>query len=77
MVSLSDLLGISRQTAVLAFIIGDGFSNLIIPANGVLMATLGIAGVPFEKWFRFVIPLFCGYIAVSVIFLMIAVLTGY
>ena len=37
MVPLSDLLGISRQTAVLIFISGDGFSNLVVPISGVLM----------------------------------------
>jgi uncharacterized ion transporter superfamily protein YfcC len=58
MVPLSDLLGISRQTAVLIFISGDGFSNMIIPTNGVLMASLAIAGVPFDKWVKFVWPLF-------------------
>ena len=57
-VPLSDLLGISRQTAVLAFIFGDGFSNSIIPTNGVLMASIAIAGVPYEKWFKFIWPLF-------------------
>ena len=46
MVPPSDLLNISRQTAVLAFIPGDGFSNLIMPTNGVLMARLGITAVP-------------------------------
>jgi uncharacterized ion transporter superfamily protein YfcC len=55
---LSDLLGISRQTAVLAFVFGDGFSNSIIPTNGVLMASIAIAGVPYEKWFKFIWPLF-------------------
>jgi uncharacterized ion transporter superfamily protein YfcC len=57
-VPLSDLLGISRQTAVLAFVFGDGFSNSIVPTNGVLMASIAIAGVPYEKWFRFFWPLF-------------------
>jgi uncharacterized ion transporter superfamily protein YfcC len=57
-VPLSDLLGISRQTAVLAFVFGDGFSNTIIPTNGILMACIAIAGVPFEKWFKFIWPLF-------------------
>lgn len=55
---LADLLGISRQTAVLAFVFGDGFSNSIIPTNGVLMACIAIAGVPYEKWFKFIWPLF-------------------
>ena len=77
MVPLADLLGITRQTAVLAFITGDGFSNMVIPTNGVLMAILGIAMVPFEKWFKFVAPLFIILSVVAGVFLMIAVLIGY
>jgi uncharacterized ion transporter superfamily protein YfcC len=57
-VPLSDLIGISRQTSVLAFIFGDGLSNSIIPTSGVLMASIGVAGVPYEKWFKFMLPLF-------------------
>ena len=57
-VPLSDLIGISRQTSVLAFIFGDGISNSIIPTSGVLMASIGVAGVPYEKWFKFMLPLF-------------------
>lgn len=77
MVPLADLLGITRQTAVLAFISGDGFSNMIIPTNGVLMAIIGIAMVPFEKWFKFVVPLFIILSVVAAIFLFIAVYIGY
>ncbi len=77
MVPLSDLLGISRQTAVLAFTAGDGFSNIVIPTNGVLMAMLGIAGVPFEKWFRFVLPLFLVLILIAFGALAVAVLIDY
>jgi uncharacterized ion transporter superfamily protein YfcC len=77
MVPLSDLLGISRQTAVLAFISGDGFSNLIIPTNGVLMAILGIAGVPFEKWFRFIWPLFIILSLIAGLSLGLAVIINY
>jgi len=57
-VPLSDLIGISRQSSVLAFIFGDGISNSIIPTSGVLMASIGVAGVPYEKWFKFMLPLF-------------------
>lgn len=57
-VPLSDLVDISRQTSVLAFVFGDGISNSIIPTSGVLMASIGIAKVPYEKWFRFMLPLF-------------------
>ena len=58
MAPLSDLLGISRQTAVLAFQFGDGLSNLIIPTSGVTMGVLGIARVPYQIWLRWFLPLF-------------------
>lgn len=77
MVPLADLLGITRQTAVLAFTSGDGFSNMVIPTNGVLMAILGIAVVPFEKWFKFVLKLFLMLSVVAALFLVIAVTIGY
>lgn len=77
MTPMSDLLGISRQTAVLAFILGDGLSNLIIPTNGVLMAMLGLARVPFEKWFKLVLPVFIVTIIIAFIFIAVAVVTGY
>lgn len=54
---LSDLLGISRQTAVLAFQLGDGLFNLFIPTSGVTMGVLSIAKIPFQKWFKWILPL--------------------
>ena len=77
MVPLSDLLSISRQSAVLAFILGDGISNLIIPTNGYLMAVLAIAGVPYEKFVKFVFPLFFILMIMAFIFMFIAIKTGY
>ena len=77
MTPLSDLLGFSRQTAVLAFVFGDGFSNLIIPTNGVLMAMLGIAGIPFGKWFRFVLPLFFILMLLAILTMIFAIWSGY
>ncbi|MCC5929210.1 MAG: YfcC family protein [Cyclobacteriaceae bacterium] len=77
MVPLSDLLGISRQTAVLIFISGDGFSNMLIPTNGILMALLAIAGVPFEKWFRFIWPLFLILTVVAGLFIAGALFLNY
>lgn len=74
---MSDLLGISRQTTVLAFILGDGLSNLIIPTNGVLMAMLGLAKVPFEKWFKLVSSLFIISLLIAFVFIGIAVIIGY
>lgn len=77
MAPLSDLVGITRQSAVFAFTCGDGFSNMIIPTSGILMAVLSLAKVPFLKWFKFVLPLFLICMVFSFIFLFIAVYIGY
>jgi uncharacterized ion transporter superfamily protein YfcC len=77
MTPLADLLGISRQTGVLAYLLGDGFSNIIIPTNGVLMAMLGLAAIPFEKWFRFVLPLFLILMGIAALVIFVAIWTGY
>jgi len=77
MAPLSDILGITRQTAVLAFTCGDGFSNSIIPTSGILMAMLSLAKIPYGKWLRFMLPLFLQLMALSAIFLVIAVFIHY
>ena len=77
MAPLADVLGLSRQTAVLAFTCGDGFSNTIIPTSGVLMAMLALAGIPYNKWLKFMWPLFLRLMLISAIFLAIAVWIGY
>ena len=56
MTPLSDLTGVSRQTAVLAFQLGDGISNAITPTSGVLMASLALAKIPWIKWIKWVWP---------------------
>lgn len=75
MAPLSDLLGLTRQTAVLIFQFGDGFNNLIIPTSGVTMGVLGIAKIPFEKWVRWVLPLQALFFAAALVFITLAVLT--
>jgi len=77
MTPLADLLNISRQTSVLAYTLGDGLSNLIIPTSGFLMAILGLAEIPYEKWFRFVLPLFLILSFTGLIIIGIAVFIGY
>ena len=54
MAPFSDLIGISRQATVMAFQFGDGFTNMITPTSGVLMAALGVARIPWDKWVRFI-----------------------
>ena len=77
MAPLSDILGITRQTAVFAFTCGDGFSNSIVPTGGVLMGMLSLAKIPYEKWLRFMFPLFLILMLWSAIFLAIAVVINY
>jgi len=77
MAPLADLLGISRQTAVLAYQCGDGFSNMVIPTSGTLMAMLLMAGVPYDRWLRFALPLVGMLLCLSAVFLAIAVAIGY
>ena len=55
---LSDILGISRQTTVLAFQFGDGLSNMVIPTSGVTMGILAIAKIPYQIWLKWMFPLF-------------------
>lgn len=52
MTPLADIIGVSRQTAVLAFQMGDGLLNMVIPTSGVTMGILSIAGIPYNIWLR-------------------------
>ncbi len=54
MAPFSDLVGVSRQAMVLAFQFGDGFTNMITPTSGVLMAALAMARVPYAQWVRWI-----------------------
>lgn len=51
-IPVSDVLGISRQLAVLAFQLGDGLTNIILPTSGVIMGALTIAKIPYNIWFK-------------------------
>jgi uncharacterized ion transporter superfamily protein YfcC len=76
LVPLSDLLGLSRQVTVLAYQYGGGLCELITPTNGALMATLAAAGVRFDKWLQFVIPLFLILFLVGIIAIFTAITLG-
>ncbi|PTB85447.1 short-chain fatty acid transporter, partial [Pseudidiomarina aestuarii] len=77
MVPIADAAGIGRQVAVMAFQMGDGLMNMIVPTNPVLMGILGLAGVPYERWFKFVAPLMLKLLAACAVALLIAVSIGY
>ncbi|WP_019134732.1 YfcC family protein [Kallipyga massiliensis] len=76
-VPVADIVGVSRQTAVLAFNFGDGFCNNVLPHAAATMGFIGIAGIPFSRWFKYVIKLFLIWTLVGCILLMIAQSIGY
>nr|WP_300091444.1 YfcC family protein [Sedimentibacter sp.] len=77
MAPLSDVIGVTRQTAVLAYQFGDGITNSIVPTSGVLLANLSIAKIKYEEWVKFVGPLMVLWTLLGCIFMIIAVVTNY
>jgi len=76
MAPIGDMVGIERQVTVLAFQFGDGFTNMIVPTNAVLMGILGLAGIPYDRWFRFIWPLIIKIFLASALILVIAITIG-
>ncbi len=74
---VGDLVGVNRQIVVLAYQFGDGFSNMIVPTNAVLMGIIGMAGVPYHLWFRFCLPLMVKLMLAAALVLVLAVLLDY
>ena len=54
MAPFSDMVGVSRQAMVLAFQFGDGFTNMITPTSGVLVAALAMARIPYTEWVKWI-----------------------
>lgn len=77
MAPLSDMLGVTRQTAVLAFQLGDGFAHILYPTSGYFMAALVIAGVEWHKWIKFFLPLFLILMGISLSALIVAQAIGW
>lgn len=77
MAPLSDVIGVTRQTAVLGYQFGDGITNSIVPTSGVLLANLSIAKIKYEEWVKFVAPLMILWTVMGCIFMIIAVVINY
>ena len=77
MAPIADLTGLSRQVAVLAYQFGDGFTNMVVPTNALLMGMLALARIPYHCWLRFVAPLLLKLYVVAVVLLVVAVRIGY
>ena len=76
MAPLGDLVGVTRQTACVAFQIGDGLSNILTPTSGFFMAALALGKVPWAKWAKWLLPLIGMQYVLGAIFVAVAHLIG-
>lgn len=76
MAPLSDLAGVSRQTAILAFQLGE-YTNIIIPTSAVTMGALSMARVPWDKWAKWVLPLLIIFFILGLLLLIPPNLMGW
>ena len=77
MTPMSDVLGLSRQSTVFAFQLGDGLVNLVSPISTTLTGVLAISDIPYQKWIRFFLPLVGIYMLIGTAFIILAGVTGY
>ncbi|MCU0645084.1 MAG: TIGR00366 family protein [bacterium] len=77
MAPLADIIGISRQTVVLAYQFGDGFSNLIWPTNPLLHIAIGFGSVSYKNWVKWVLPIQLCLFIICCLFLLLAVAIHY
>src|SRR6202012_575348 len=74
---VAQLSGVSGQTTVLAFILGNGLTNMVTPTSGMLLAYIAASKVGYGEWIRFIAPLFAVMLVIGAVALGIAVATGY
>jgi len=77
MIPVTDIVGVTRQTAILAFNFGDGFSNYILPTSSALMGFLAIAKIPYDKWMKYIGKLFGIWVITGSVILLFAYYSGY
>ena len=70
MTQFADLINVSRQTTVLAFQFGDGFTNMLTPTSGVLIGVLGMARIPYGTWLKWVWRFILGLIVVGFLLML-------
>jgi uncharacterized ion transporter superfamily protein YfcC len=73
MIPLGDLLGLTRQTTILAYQIGDGVTNLFNPTMGGLIAMLALCRISFDRWLKFIMPIVVVILVISWLFLLFSV----
>ena len=76
MAPLADLLGFSRETAVLAFQMSDGLTNSLWP-TGITAVMCSLAGIKMHKWWKWFVPVFICLFITEAVLMVIAVQTGF
>jgi uncharacterized ion transporter superfamily protein YfcC len=74
---IAQLTGVSGQTTVLAYLIGNGLTNMVTPTSGMLLAYLSTGRVPYATWMRFILPLWVSLLVLSMVAVMVSVWIGY
>lgn len=77
MAPLADMVGVTRQTTVLAFQLGSTFTDIIGPTSGEILVALAMCKVPYTKWVKWLFPMFCLWCLVGFAFLIFATMTNY
>ena len=77
LIPLVALVGYSSELAILAFIFGDGYTNMLYPTNGVLLIGLSMAGINYGKWFKWTWVLQLITLLLTIVFLLVGLWIGY
>ncbi|MDD3126826.1 MAG: AbgT family transporter [Candidatus Izemoplasmatales bacterium] len=77
LIPLVALVGYSSELAILAFIFGDGYTNMLYPTNGVLLIGLSMAGINYGKWFKWTWVLQLITLFMTIVFLIVGFWIGY
>jgi len=77
LIPLVSLIGITKELAILAFVFGDGYTNVIFPTNGVLLIGLSIANVGYGKWFKWTYKLQLATLLLTITLLILGLFIGY
>lgn len=77
MIPVADIVGVTRQTAILAFNFGDGFSNYVLPTSSALMGMLAISNISYDRWIKYMSKLFGIWVITGSVILLGAFIIGY
>ena len=74
---MADVLGLSRQLIISSYQYGDGMSNIIVPTAASLVASIGMAKIPYGKWLKFCLPLFLLWFVITSAAIVVGGLIGF